>query len=374
MNFFELKELEGTYLNVDSLIQSRNFIVDKFLPKFIGEKSYDTIQRYFNLLLVEYCEFLNALAETEREAAVGHILEELADVVLYQASLSNEILKRTTVEDNDMYFFREELRFDRSYKTTISSVTSLKFDSIFTTYFQSIFNQLIDLYPDRKYHRGDIEPPHPEQERTVRLIKSLEQSTVDMVIGNIICIFFKFNDDVESPENLINRFNDILNYKIEVVNDRLKQDYPVEHTAIPIYDTYKPMPVEPEDDQIVGDIVNHNIVPEEDHQPSLEENLASQFSTVITEDFKDSEPVALPEVELLSISSEENVPIVGLTTWEAVFRYSGDITKYNLETFLKEADLEEDLHKGIYEINPTPTTTFLPVEGQFNTYKVSWIV
>lgn len=75
--------------NIEKLVVSRDRIVQKFNHLFTDEKSYDTINRYYNLLLVEYYEFLDALKDPDQ--TLSEALEELADVVLYQNSLVNEL-------------------------------------------------------------------------------------------------------------------------------------------------------------------------------------------------------------------------------------------------------------------------------------------
>ena len=352
MTFFTLQpDLSGSYQEAAALISSRNTIVDKFLPKFINEKPYDTVHRYFNLLLVEYCEFLNEISRPKDSFSLEAVLEELADVVLYQASLDNELMKRIDLTEADKYYVREEIPEDRVYQYKVTDVTQLKFDIVFTAYFKDLFNNLIELYPDRKYHRGDTDALEiNEVERTCKLIKNIETSTLQMVLSNVATLYMCYNDETESPVFVMEKFNNLLQHKIQVVNERLEQEYPDSSPTTPSY---------------TG-------------EPSTEDTLSGKYTTVLTETFQpetdnDSLPSSL-SLEVMSISSEADVPIAGLTTWEAVFKYSGDIAEYNLLDFLKEADLEEDVHQGIYQIVPTPTTPFIPVEGEPATYKVGWIV
>ena len=65
--------------NIEKLVVSRDRIVQKFNHLFTDEKSYDTINRYYNLLLVEYYEFLDALKDPDQ--TLSEALEELAEQI-----------------------------------------------------------------------------------------------------------------------------------------------------------------------------------------------------------------------------------------------------------------------------------------------------
>ena len=204
--------------NIEKLVVSRDRIVQKFNHLFTDEKSYDTINRYYNLLLVEYYEFLDALKDPDQ--TLSEALEELADVVLYQNSLVNELRYNLSTEENDSYFFKEELPAERaieySTKTLDSVPTSLA--EVFTQYFMQIFSQLVKLYPDRKYHRGQNEEIDHQKdlERAVELIKTLEGVTTTMVFFNILIIQNQVADTFQLEE-LIEEFDHIIVNKIDKV-------------------------------------------------------------------------------------------------------------------------------------------------------------
>ena len=233
--FFNLNtsntKLTLTYKHLNELISSRDKIVDKFRGDFATEKTYETINRYYNLLLVEYYEFLESLAETEKNG-LSPTLEELADIVLYQASLINELSKKVfTDTPNGKYVLLEEFPIDREVigEIPLPSLTDFKpsVSAVFSTYFMAIFSPLVKNYPDRKYHRGESEEISERQEeaRTIHLFKTLEKATADMVLDNLLII-----QDAEAKnglelEDIFNQFNEILNLKIEKVDRRLTDEY-----------------------------------------------------------------------------------------------------------------------------------------------------
>ena len=238
--------------NIEKLVVSRDRIVQKFNHLFTDEKSYDTINRYYNLLLVEYYEFLDALKDPDQ--TLSEALEELADVVLYQNSLVNELRYNLSTEENDSYFFKEELPAERaieySTKTLDSVPTSLA--EVFTQYFMQIFSQLVKLYPDRKYHRGQNEEIDHQKdlERAVELIKTLEGVTTTMVFFNILIIQNQVADTFQLEE-LIEEFDHIIVNKIDKVEKRLDTEYPtsnvVNSLTIEKVDEETDLPIEPQE-------------------------------------------------------------------------------------------------------------------------------
>lgn len=233
--FFNLNtsntKLTLTYKYINELISSRDKIVDKFRGDFATEKNYETINRYYNLLLVEYYEFLESLAETEKNG-LSSTLEELTDIVLYQASLVNELSKKVfTDTPNGTYVLLEEFPIDREIigEIPLPSLTDFKptVSEVFSTYFMSIFSPLIKNYPDRKYHRGETEEISEQQEeaRTVHLFKTLEKATADMVLFNLLIIQNAEAEKGIELEDIFNQFNEILNFKIEKVDRRLVEEY-----------------------------------------------------------------------------------------------------------------------------------------------------
>lgn len=218
--------------NLEKLVVSRDRIVQKFNYLFAYEKSYDTINRYYNLLLVEYYEFLDALKDPDQ--TLYEALEELADIVLYQNSLVNELRYNLSTEENDSYFFNEELPAERAieYSTkTLDSIPS-SLAEVFTQYFMQIFSQLVKLYPDRKYHRGQNEEIDHQKdlERAVELIKTLEGVTTTMVFFNLLIIQNQVADTFQLGD-LIEEFDHIIVNKIDKVEKRLDTEYPTSNVV-----------------------------------------------------------------------------------------------------------------------------------------------
>ncbi len=218
--------------NLEQLVVSRDRIVQKFNHLFTDEKSYDTINRYYNLLLVEYYEFLDALKDPDQ--TLSEALEELADVVLYQNSLVNELRYNLSIEENDSYFFKEELPAERAieYSTkTLDNIPS-SLAEVFTQYFMQIFGLLVKLYPDRKYHRGQNEEIDHQKdlERAVELIKTIEGVTTTMVFFNLLIIQNQVADTFQLGE-LIEEFDHIIVNKIDKVEKRLDTEYPTSNVV-----------------------------------------------------------------------------------------------------------------------------------------------
>ena len=128
LNFFTLSEDQKTltYQRVDELIQSRTTIVDKFHDRFIGEKSYETISRYLGLIISEYCEFLQEAVVKKEDVVLEATLEELADIVLYHASMANELTKNLDIV----------LIEGRTWEADVDKIPldSLSLESAFTTF------------------------------------------------------------------------------------------------------------------------------------------------------------------------------------------------------------------------------------------------
>lgn len=246
--------------NIEKLVVSRDRIVQKFNYLFAYEKSYDTINRYYNLLLVEYYEFLDALKDPDQ--TLYEALEELADIVLYQNSLVNELRYNLSTEENDSYFFNEELPEERAieYSTkTLDSIPS-SLAEVFTQYFMQIFSQLVKLYPDRKYHRGENEEIDHQKdlERAVELIKTLEGVTTTMVFFNLLIIQNQVADTFQLGD-LIEEFDNIIVNKIDKVEKRLDAEYPTSNvvntvTIEKVDDEETDLPSEPQDVRSIDEV------------------------------------------------------------------------------------------------------------------------
>lgn len=246
--------------NIEKLVVSRDRIVQKFNYLFAYEKSYDTINRYYNLLLVEYYEFLDALKDPDQ--TLYEALEELADIVLYQNSLVNELRYNLSTEENDSYFFNEELPAERAieYSTkTLDSIPS-SLAEVFTQYFMQIFSQLVKLYPDRKYHRGQNEEIDHQKdlERAVELIKTLEGVTTTMVFFNLLIIQNQVADTFQLKD-LIEEFDRIIVNKIDKVEKRLDTEYPTSNvvstvTIEKVDDEQTDLSAEPQDVRSIDEV------------------------------------------------------------------------------------------------------------------------
>ena len=246
--------------NIEKLVVSRDRIVQKFNYLFAYEKSYDTINRYYNLLLVEYYEFLDALKDPDQ--TLYEALEELADIVLYQNSLVNELRYNLSTEENDSYFFNEELPAERAieYSTkTLDSIPS-SLAEVFTQYFMQIFSQLVKLYPDRKYHRGQNEEIDHQKdlERAVELIKTLEGVTTTMVFFNLLIIQNQVADTFQLGD-LIEEFDHIIVNKIDKVEKRLDTEYPTSNvvntvTIEKVDDEETDLPADPQDVRSIDEV------------------------------------------------------------------------------------------------------------------------
>lgn len=246
--------------NIEKLVVSRDRIVQKFNYLFAYEKSYDTINRYYNLLLVEYYEFLDALKDPDQ--TLYEALEELADIVLYQNSLVNELRYNLSTEENDSYFFNEELPAERAieYSTkTLDSIPS-SLAEVFTQYFMQIFSQLVKLYPDRKYHRGQNEEIDHQKdlERAVELIKTLEGVTTTMVFFNLLIIQNQVADTFQLGD-LIEEFDHIIVNKIDKVEKRLDTEYPTSNvvntvTIEKVDDEETDVPTEPREVRSIDEV------------------------------------------------------------------------------------------------------------------------
>ena len=282
--FFNLNtsntKLTLTYKYINELISSRDKIVDKFRGDFVTEKTYETINRYYNLLLVEYYEFLESLAETEKNG-LSPTLEELADIVLYQASLINELSKKVfTDTPNGKYILLEEFPIDREVigEIPLPSLTDFKPDVsyVFSTYFMAIFSPLIKNYPDRKYHRGEpVEISEQQEEaRTIQLFKTLEKATSDMVLFNLLILQNTEAEKGVELEDTFNRFNEILNFKIEKVDRRLTDEYQEVEDIHPA-------------EEVESELVyyeDHEEVPEINPEPDIEDGVFTETEEPILDE------------------------------------------------------------------------------------------
>ena len=115
-----------------------------------------------------------------------------------------------------------------------------------------IFSQLVKLYPDRKYHRGQNEEIDHQKdlERAVELIKTLEGVTTTMVFFNILIIQNQVADTFQLEE-LIEEFDHIIVNKIDKVEKRLDTEYPtpnvVNSLTIEKVDEETDLPTEPQE-------------------------------------------------------------------------------------------------------------------------------
>ena len=282
--FFNLNtsntRLTLTYKYLNELISSRDKIVDKFRGDFATERTYETINRYYNLLLVEYYEFLESLAETEKNG-LSPTLEELADIVLYQASLINELSKKVfTDTPNGKYVLLEEFPADREVigEIPLPSLTDFKPDVsyVFSTYFMAIFSPLVKNYPDRKYHRGEpVEISEQQEEaRTIHLFKTLEKATSDMVLFNLLILQNTEAEKGVELEDIFNQFNEILNLKIEKVDRRLTDEYQEVEDVHPA-------------EEVESELVYHEdyeVVPEINSDLDIEEGVFTETEEPIVEE------------------------------------------------------------------------------------------
>ena len=218
LNFFTLSEDQKTltYQRVDELIQSRTTIVDKFHDRFIGEKSYETISRYLGLIISEYCEFLQEAVVKKEDVVLEATLEELADIVLYHASMANELTKNLDTV----------LIEGRTWEADVDEIPleSLSLESAFTTLMFVIYRNFDVSFPDRKYHRGEQEEVDPETDKTrsSEFIMGTESLLVANVLNNLRIISAHLDIELET---LVETFNRILLQKIDKVDQRLVDEY-----------------------------------------------------------------------------------------------------------------------------------------------------
>ena len=348
LNFFVLfTEGEGSplrlaYQDIEDLVRTRDTIVDKFHDKFSHEKSYETITRYYGLLLTEYCEFIETVVG--KDFSLERTLEELADIILYQASLVNELRKNVCSTEEDWEYLNDRIQPSRAYDTEPLTGVDYSIDTVFTAYFYSIFRPLIDFYPDRKYHRGDTIEVTQEEEltRTVNLISLLETTTMNMVVNNLRVLNIEKANELVLVE-LVDTLNCILRKKIETVDNRLVEDY--------------------EDGVIIVD-ENEAVHPDE-------------ISAVATEDLENtgsdqdySYDGGSEVFEVLNLDNDANY-LGYFNHYTVTFRYTGDVSTLTIDVFMENLFLAEarlDNYKG-----GTQTSGFTPVDEQDNVYTISWI-
>lgn len=358
--FFNLNtsntKLTLTYKYINELISSRDKIVDKFRGDFATEKNYETINRYYNLLLVEYYEFLESLAETEKNG-LSPTLEELADIVLYQASLVNELSKKVFDNTpNGTYVLLEEFPIDREVigEIPLPSLTDFRpgVSEVFSTYFMSIFSPLIKNYPDRKYHRGETEEISEQQEeaRTVHLFKTLEKATADMVLFNLLIIQNAEAEKGVELEDIFNQFNEILNLKIEKVDRRLVEDYQEVESELVFYE-----------DPEVSPEVNPEPVIEDGVFTETEESTVDESNQVV-DDFNQ-----VGSFQLLDNRVTSDTTFGNMKPQETKFSYIlAEGTTLTFDQFVEE--FKSTLSISDYVVQTSPIT-----EVDNHIYTVAWI-
>ena len=365
--FFNLNtsntKLTLIYKYINELISSREKIVDKFRGDFATEKSYETINRYYNLLLVEYYEFLESLAETEKNG-LSPTLEELADIVLYQASLVNELSKKVFDNTpNGTYVLLEEFPIDREVigEIPLPSLTDFRpgVSEVFSTYFMSIFSPLIKNYPDRKYHRGETEEISEQQEeaRTVHLFKTLEKATADMVLFNLLIIQNAEAEKGFELEDIFNQFNEILNLKIEKVDRRLVEDYQeVEETH----------PKEEVESELVF-YEDPEVAPEVNPEPVIEDGVFTESEESTVEESTVDEPTQVGSFQLLDNRVTSDTTFGNMKPQETKFSYiPAEGTTLTFDQFFEEFKLI--LSISDYVVQTSPIT-----EVDNHIYTVAWI-
>ena len=348
LNFFVLfTEGEGSplrlaYQDIEDLVRTRDTIVDKFHEKFSNEKSYETITRYYGLLLTEYCEFIETVVV--KGFSLERTLEELADIILYQASLVNELRKNVCSTEEDWDYLNDRIQPNRAYDTEPLSGVGYSIDTVFTAYFYSIFRPLIDFYPDRKYHRGVTSEVTQEEElnRTVNLINLLEIATMNMVVNNLKVLNIEKVEEIELVE-LVDTLNHILRKKIDTVDNRLVEDY---------------------EEGVV-------IVDEEE---TVHPNEISAVATEVLEDTGSGQDYSYDggsEVfEVLNLDNDANY-LGYFEHYTVTFRYIGDISALTFNVFMEDLFLA-DARLDNYT-DGTQTSGFTPVDGKDNVYTISWI-